>query len=336
MTQLNGIQQFLQKTGTGFQVFDMGRRIRSIPDNIFADFESGNIQWPWPLQQQAWLGMMILPPDSSDLVIWFVRLPLDNRGYLDSKVRNDFLQRLQQTENQADKSENPYGFKPKQEHLAIFHARAATLFNQPASRFYAHARDYFAGIPGYDQWAFVGFQGIADIAARLQQDDNEQLLVSALPNLPVQPFEALCQCLEHENIGDSLASSLLQKLEQLLAHNETDAGVISYCVRALSGSPLAQQAVELVLAHACASHADVLAAIAGRCWATLCDEKLMLVYLENLAQCSEGQDFFTAIVADLINIPGMQQPIHQSMRNPNRSPSLAKSIGGMFRQFSSS
>jgi hypothetical protein len=335
MTQINGIQDFLKQTGSGFQVFDLGRRIQAVPENIFADFELGNIPWPWPLQQQAWLGMMLLPADNSDLIIWFVRLPLDSRCFLDSKIHEDFLQRLQQTEKQGDNAENPYGFKPKQEQLAVFHARAAAQFNQPASRFYLHARDYFAGVPGYDQWAFVGFQGIADIAARLPQDDNEQLLAAALPNLPTQPFEALCQCLEHETIGDTLGNALLQKLEQLLAHNETDAGVISYCLRALSGSSRAADAVHTVLSHQSATHADVLAAIAGRCWATLDDEKMMLLYLENLAQCSEGQDFFTAIVVDLINIPGMQQPIHQSMRNPQRSQALGRAIGGMFKQFSS-
>ena len=334
MTQPNSIQDFLKQTGSDFLVFDLGRRIQSLPVNLFTEFEQGKTPWPWPLQQQAWLGMMLQQPASSDMVIWFVRLPLDNRGYLDSNIRNDFLHRLQKTEKPADNTENPYGFKPKQEQMAVFHAKAAAQFNQPASRFYTHARDYFAGIAGFDQWSFVGFQGIADMAARLQQDDNEALLAAALPNLPAQPFEALCQCIEHEAIGETLSSALLLKLDQLLAHNETDAGVISYCLRALSGSSLAHQAVQTVLTHHSASHADVLAAIAGRCWATLSDEKLMLVYLENLAQCTEGQDFFTAIIADLINIPGMQQPIHQSMRNPNRSTVLAKAIGGMFKQFS--
>lgn len=334
MTQLNGIQNFLQQRGSGFQVFDLGRRIRPVPDNIFSDFESGNIPWPWPLQQQAWLGMMLQPQNNDELVIWFVRLPLDSRCYLDQKIHADFLQRLKNTEAQSGNTDNPYGFKPKQEQMAVFHAKAAAQFNQPPSRFYSHARDYFSGVAGYDQWAFVGFQGIADMAARLQQDDNEQLLASALPNLPTQPFEALSQCIEHEQMGDTLASALFQKLEQLLAQNETDAGVISYCLRALSGSPRITNAVQIVLTHQSATHADVLAAIAGRCWTALQDEKLMLVYLENLAQCTQGQEFFTAIVVDLINVPGMQQPIHQSMRNPNRSSVLAKSIGGMFKQFS--
>lgn len=333
MTNINGIQNFLQQTGTGFQVFDLGRRVQPVPENIFTDFETGKIPWPWPLQQQAWLGMMLQQQNSGELVIWFVRLPLDNRGYLDNKIHNDFLHRLQTTESQDDKTGNPYGFKPKPEQMAVFHAKAAAQFNQPPSRFYAHARDYFAGIPGYDQWAFVGFQGIADIAVRLQQDANEQLLATALPNLPAQPFEALCQCLEHEQIGDTLTAALMQKLEQLLAQTETDAGIISFCLRALSGSK--QSAIQTVLPHTCATHADVLAAMAGRCWTALQDEKLMLVYLENLAQCVEGQDFFTAVVADLINIPGMQQPIHQSMRNPQRSQALARAIGGMFKQFSS-
>jgi hypothetical protein len=334
MTTLNGIHDYLKQNGSGFQVFDLGRRIRSVSDTIFTDFESAKIPWPWPLQQQAWLGMMMAQPDNADMVIWFVRLPLDSRGYLDNKIHQDFLQRLQQTEKHTD-AINPYGFKPKQEQMAVFHAKAAAHFNIPASRFYAHARDYFAGVPGYDQWAFVGFQGIADIAARLQQDDNEALLASALPNLPVQAFEALCQCLEHEAIDDTLATALTQKLEQLLAHNESDASVISYCLRALSGATQSSHAVATVMTHSSATHTDILAAIAGRCWATLTDEKLMLLYLENLAQCAEGQDFFTAVLADLINIPGMQQPIHQSMRNPNRSAVLAKSIGGMFKQFTS-
>ncbi|MDQ1363674.1 MAG: hypothetical protein QG652_1536 [Pseudomonadota bacterium] len=335
MTQTSSIQNFLQQTGSGFQVFDLGRRIQPVPENIFTDFETGKIPWPWPLQQQAWLGMMLQQQNNDELVIWFVRLPLDNRGYLDSKIRHDFLQRLQTTESQDNKTGNPYGFKPKPEQMAVFHARAAAQFNQPPSRFYTHARDYFAGISGYDQWAFVGFQGIADMAARLQQDNNEQLLASALPNLPAQPFEALCQCLEHEQIGDTLATALMQKLEQLLAQNETDASLISYCLRALSGSNQLQQAVQTVLAHRSATHADVLAAIAGRGWIALSDEKQMLVYLENLAQCVQGQDFFTAVIADLVNIPGMQQPIHQSMRNPQRSAALARAIGGMFKQFSS-
>ena len=334
MTQLNGIHDYLQRNGSDFQVFDLGRRIQPVANSVFTDFESGQIPWPQPLQQQAWLGMMLSQANNTDMVIWFVRLPLDNRGYLDTKIHQDFLQRLQRAEQHADE-DNPYGFKPKPEQMAVFHAKAAAQFNIPPTKFYAHARDYFAGVPGYDQWTFVGFQGIADICARLPQDNNEALLASALPNLPTPAFEALCQCLEHETIGDTLAAALLQKLEQLLAHNETDAGITSYCLRALCDSSQGLVAIESVMSHACATHPDILAAIAGRCWNTINNEQLMLQYLENLAQCAEGQDFFTAIVVDLINIPGLQQPIHQSMRNPNRSTVLAKSIGGMFKHFPS-
>ena len=329
MTQHNTIHDFLKQNGSSFQVFDLGRRIQAVAENIFIDFESAKIPWPWPLQQQAWLGMMLAQPNLNDMLIWFVRLPLDSRGFLDTKIHADFLQRLQQSSN----DDNPYGFKPKPEQMAVFHAKAAALYQTPASRFYVHARDYFSGVPGYDQWAFVGFQGIADIAARLAQDNNAELLAASLPNLPTQPFEALCQCLEHEAITDTLANALLQKLEQLLAQTETDASVISFCLRALSGCSLATSAVTTVMTHASATHPDVLAAIAGRCWYTLQDDKRMLIYLENLAQCAQGQEFFSAIIADLINVPGMQQPIHQSMRSPQRSLVLGKMIGGMFRQF---
>ena len=68
--------------------------------------------------------------------------------------------------------------------------------------------------------AFVGFQGIADMACRLDEDDNITAISQAMPQLPPQPFEALCQCLEHEIISDELAQILGQCLDTELSYDE--------------------------------------------------------------------------------------------------------------------
>ncbi len=339
MTSITGISDFLNQAGTPFKVFDMGRRIQEISAEDFLAFEQGETAYPYPLQQQAWLGMMVWDEkNDNDLVIWFLRFPLDAKGCLTAGIRDDFVYRLIKKDEQEDTEEegNPYGFKPKQEHMASFHAKAAKVLGQPASRYYEHAQDYFSGKPGFDQWAFVGFQGIADIAVRLDEDNNLGDLTQALPQLPPQPMEALCQCLEHEIIPDELANTLGSCLDEELGKETPDANLVSLLLRAVSGAAnaaICEQQVEKVLNSAVAQHAEVIASISGRCWLTLQNEKLISLFLENLAQCPEGQEFFNLVLVDLINIPGMQAPIHAAIRRPERSDRLSKAIGELFQHF---
>ena len=338
MTSITGISDFLEKAGTPFKVFDMGRRIQPLTTDDFLAFEQGELAYPFPLQQQAWLGMMIWnEKNNDDLVIWFLRFPLDAKGCLTTGIRDDFVYRLIRKDRQQDEEEtNPYGFKPKQEHMASFHAKAAKILGQPASRFYQHAQDYFSGEPGFDQWAFVGFQGIADITVRLDEETNLERIIEALPQLPPQPLEALCQCLEHETITDTLAETLATCLDEELGKETVDANLISLLLRAVSAASnrsIADAQVEKVLMNPVAQHAEVIASISGRCWLSLKQEKLIHLFLENLAQCPEGQDFFNLVIVDLINIPGMQDAIHSAIRQTERSPALSTAIGQLFKHF---
>ena len=339
MTTISGISDFLNQAGTQFKVFDMGRRIQELDKNSFLAFEQAERPYPWPLQQQAWLGMMVWnnQAKADELVIWFLRFPLDANGKLTAGIRDDFVARLLEKDKPGqDDESNPYGFKPKQEHMAVFHARAAKILGQPASRFYEHAQDYFAGKPGFDQWAFVGFQGIADMTVRLDEDNNLQHLVQAIPQLPAQPFEALCQCLEHEVLPEQLSEVLNLYLDQQLDNEHPDANTLSLCLRALSGSENqahCEKALQKVLANAEGQNAEVLASISGRCWNCLHKPELLMAFLENLARCPEGQEFFNLVIVDLINVPGMQQPLMTAVKSPDRSAELATAIGGLFQQF---
>ena len=76
--------------------------------------------------------------------------------------------------------------------MALFHALLSADLGLPPSRFYEHALDYFRGPPGWDQWSFVGYQGIADVACR----HDDEPLTTAIAHLPSEPLVALCHCLE--------------------------------------------------------------------------------------------------------------------------------------------
>lgn len=338
MADVSGISDFLNQAGAQCRIFDMGRRIQLIEADTFLAFEQGEIPYPYPLQQQAWLGIMLWHNDlQQDLVIWFIRFPLDAKGCLTPGIRDDFISRLLKKEEEGNDDENnPYGFKPKQEHMASFHAKAARLLQQAPSQFYEHARDYFAGTPGYEQWAFVGFQGIADVACRLDEDGNAELLQQAINQLPEQPFDALSQCLEHERIPGGLDQALADRLQTLLSQASMDANQISLCLRALSNADdgqLLQQQIQQVLATEVGSNPEVLASISGRCWLALQQPALMQAFLEQLARCNEGQAFFNLVIVDLINIPGMQEHLNQAIRNSERSEQLSSAIGRLFQDF---
>ncbi len=337
MTQISGICDFLDQAGTSYRIFDMGRRIRPLSREQFLDFEQGGQPYPFPLQQQAWLGMMVWDDENpGELVIWFLRFPLDARGHLTAGIRDDFVYRLINRDKQDEDETNPYGFKPKQEHMAVFHAKAAKILGRMASRYYEHAQDYFSGKPGFDQWAFVGFQGIADVTARLDEAANRQNMIAALPQLPAQPLDALCQCLEHEAIDDGLAAALGACLERELAKEKIDANRVSLLLRALSGARtpgLCEQQVRKVLNSPVADNPEILASVSGRCWETLKQPELIELFLEKLAQCREGQEFFNLVIVDLINVPGMQEPLHLAIRQTERSEILSRAIGGLFRNF---
>jgi hypothetical protein len=350
MSEIPSITEFLESTGVHLHLFDMGRHIVKIPRQQFLKFERTEIPYPYPQQQKAWIGILFQEKRRrAESFIWFLRLPLDELGYLATAARDDFLHRLLERVGeklQAAKEgrqletalqDNPYCFKPRDDRMAIFHAKAAMALKQPPSQYYTHAQQYFSGELGWDQWSFVGYQGIADVAARLQEGANLQHLAVAIPKLPARPFEALCHCLENEAIPLPLAKALLQRAQKSLQEGEPDPTVISGAIRgiALSRSrKTRQRLLQEILAHPCTTNPEILAAIGGRAWEPLQEEALAKPFLERLAQNSAGQEFFNQCLSDLLYLPGMREPLLAIMRNPERSGPLSQAIGSFFQSIS--
>jgi hypothetical protein len=342
--KIASINEFLRKTGFNFVVYDMGRRMVQLTPQQFNQFENGILTYPTPFQQHAWLGLLGWQEDNkSHHFIWFLKFPLDELGKINPLARDELLsylvnqlgQRLLTTEDNTESATAlPHGFTPGQESMALFHAKAARLLGQPPSRYYKHARDYLAGTQGYDQWAFVGMQGLADVVVRLQEEDNLGRLQQALLHLPSQPFGQLCRFLEHENIPPELATSLIDRVR----HDETSEFFrddLVAVIRALSGctdSQLRQRLVRNVLDEPYGSEIEILAAISGRCWEDLRDNEICRLFLERLASNTHGQSGFTHLLIDLLAIPGMREPVMQGLRDPNRSKELAQAMGQFFKQ----
>ena len=332
--------EFLENSGAQVRLYDIGRRISEIDRDTFVAFEKTDIPYPFPMQRQAWFAIIqVRTSEVLEPVIWFMRLNLDEQGKLIQATRDYLIHRFVEIAAEAGEEDadlgkaledNPYTFKPREDRMAVFHAKFNLALGHKPSRFYEHALEYFSGTPGWDQWNFVGYQGIADVAARVEQAEIANLLSEAITNLPAEPLNALCQCLENEELPGPLADALAKRLEQ--ATEQQDAGLTTVLIRALALTP-DTETQNALYQRALASHLgnqiELLAAIAGRAWQCLLSPELAKLYLEKLAENDHGQEAFNQCLSDLLAMPGLQQPLLDVVRNEARSDSLAKAFQSM-------
>ncbi|GGO83043.1 hypothetical protein GCM10011348_25850 [Marinobacterium nitratireducens] len=343
MTRIQSLLELIDQTGARCRLFDLGRRVAKLSSTTFARVEQGRIPYPQPYLHHAWVGLLLWHPDSPQRnAVWFLKLPLDEQGFLVQAVRDDLLHRLMQNigglvedGNDALK-DNPFSFKPDDEKMALFHAHAGLVLRQSASRYYEYAQHYFAGQLAPENWVNLGYQGIADLVVRLEQGRNEALLTDAIGWLPAEPLGALCRALEHVEPGHRLLQALEPRLDSALAcDRDSDGGLLAALVRAVSNSPsqsLRKALLQRVLASPRALEAEVIVALATRCCESLKDPELLQPFLERLAAGEAGQAGFSRVLADLMFMPSLRGPIMAALRNPERSETLSRAIGEMFGQ----
>lgn len=340
--QLETISDFLVMSGFRYRIFDMGRKIQRISNQTFAGIETQQVQYPYPFQQKAWLAFLFWEEGKKqEPVIWFLSFPIDEMGLLKLESRDAFVRdlienigenmqaHLQGEAGQDTLKESPFSFKPREDRLAMFHSLATVELNQSPSQHYLHTREYLSGDLGFDQWQFLGLQGVADVVARLSEEDNASLLASALPNLPDTPLDIFMQSLEHITYSGYLSAAVAERLQQEMGAESPQPPLLASLIRALSGSEAKAERCRLlseVLTSPLAGQVDVLAAISGRCWTDLNDESLMQLFLE--ATSTQEQNVFNILLVDMMTLPEMRAKVLVGLRNPERSVALSKRIGG--------
>ena len=333
MTTTLTLHDFLDQIGAHPRFFGLGRRIEEIPAERFAAFEAASEPWPQPFQQAAWIGILFDDVQSGEPHLWFLRFPLDERGLLVQAARDEFLRRIIDSAEQPEAArenldENPFGFKPNEAQMANLHARISA---EPSPHF-EHALEYFRGEQGLDQWQFVGLQGIADLAAR--HAEHAETLAAAIAELPAEPFNVLCGCLENEAIGDALSAALAARLDTELTSDAPDPVQVAAALRGLSNASdreCAIAAVHRALQGPLGSHPEILAAIAGRAWETLYDDALRALFLQRLAE--GGQRAFDSILADLLFLPILRNLLLADIRSEAQPPAVRQAVAAFVQRF---
>ncbi|AUW37798.1 DUF3549 domain-containing protein [Grimontia hollisae] len=330
------LNTILSQANCEFLVFDLSRRVTLIDTNDFVAIEENRIPYPYPTQRHAQMGIAFWQPDQAPW-IWFLKMPLDERGLLNQAALGDFIQYVAQamgatldktpTEEEQEKlAANPYTFTPQDDKKAMFHAFLTDKLRQPASQYYDHAQHYMSGELGWDAWQGVGLQGIADLCARMDKHNNLTRLRKALSHMPPPPKYAVLGCLEHCAIADSLAIRIEEEIHAMLSAEETDLFLLTAHVRALAGAKpeIVQRVVEHLLSLDALRHREMLIAIAGRCWQALTKDTLLDTFLIAVAE-QNNQAFFQQMVADLVMIPKLRPQV-LALLHGSASPALLDAV----------
>lgn len=343
MTNVEGITGFFDYMQAQTRYFDLGRRIQKLSKDTFSQVDQLAKPYPHAYLGHAWLGVVFWTEDTQDSpMVWTLKLPLDELGYIAPGDRDQFLQQLllsmgnnikaaqngQQLSAVLDN--NPYAFTLPKDRQAAFHAKISAALKRPPSQFYTATQAYL-GSPTQDGWQALGIQGLADVTARWQ--DNLELLRQSLPRLPAPAFIGLVQLLEHESIDAKLSQTLIDRLNQELSTNDPDRALVAAAIRGLSFSNAAglrRDALTKAMALMQEPDVEVVAAIASRCCADLADTELGLQFLELLAKL--GHENFIRVISDLMALPELKANLMQALRHPNRSQTLMSAIGALFER----
>ena len=348
--QITTLSEFLQHSGARYRVFDMARRVAKISNEDFASIEQTTQPYPYPLQKTAHFSVLFWNPDLAEKrYIWFLKFPLDEQGLLIQAARDEFLVMLLDSvgecmlaANESDQIEgalkdSPYTFKPREDKMAAFNAKASDSLAIKASQYYEPALAYFMGQTPAQDWQGLAMQGVADVATRLSEKQTIATVANHLGDIPPEPFVSFCTFLEHSEPTITLVEQFAYKLNGLLAAEKVETGLVAACLRAVSNSPatgLVDDMVERVLKHPVSQDIELLATISGRVWRIIEQPKLCQCFVERLAENSMGYPGFSQVLADAMYLPGCREPIMSALRSPERSQTLSLRVGEMFSQSS--
>lgn len=335
------ISALLDLSESQYLIYDIGRRVDNISAEQFKKIEDAQVPYPYPIQGHALLAIAFWQPQSTSPYLWFVKLPLDERGLLNQGARNHFIAiiiealgenlSVNPTEQQeALLKKNPYHFTPAQYKLAAINSVVSSSLNQPGSKFYQPAQRYISGDKGWEAWQEVGVQGLSDFAFRLNDANNSKILTSALPNLPEQVLVPLCSALENIELPTNVITEIIAGYHNAQSTNNHNVSVA--LLRALASStehPLSEKLLTDLIVNQQPSE-DLLIIIAGRLWPILRAENILFIYLEQLIKDNDTA-LFSAIFKDLVAIPLIRPVLLQAIRSPKRSPELAQAIGMLFK-----
>ncbi|QBY03232.1 DUF3549 family protein [Thalassotalea sp. HSM 43] len=340
---IDTISELLQLSGCQYRIYDLGRKVSKMSKQDFEKVEQAMQPYPFPIQGHAMFALVFWQKAQTTPYIWFVKLPLDERGLLNQGSRNHYLAIILDalgkdlTQDPSEKQEellqaNPYNFTPTQYKLASLNAVVKRDLKQSASQYYEHCQLYMSGKLGFAEWQGVAVQGICDFAARINDNNNSQLLINALNKLPSEVLTPLCSALENQQFDIHLLQAFIEQANNELDRSDVNVQRLADLLRAVSDHNQHPQVIALaqrILAADVSNDLNLLLTFTGKAWGLLADNERLLQYLENVSSHLE-QDVFSAVFQDLVAIPTIRPYVLQCLRSPQRSDNLVNAIGAIF------
>ncbi len=318
----------------------MGRGIEPIPAQTFLNWESALEVIPRPRQQHAWFGIVFWQGEASQPhYIWFIKLPVDERGLIVCAARNHFLQivvealgeSLTNQDKEFELPENPYVFKPGQLQMAQFGALCRSTLNLAPSNDSDKAIQFIKQEGNID-WQELTVQGIADTCLRLNENKLAAAVCENFNTYPTPLKKALLQSLENVELDEHLIALVRQEL------TKDDADTFHAALQGLHAKkthPLIQQAVAELIAQEDNVSIDTLSILAARHYTQFTPE-LTKQFLTLCAKADEQQDYngalFAGFFSDLVQLPALRTTVLSLLRSPDRSEVLSQAIGKLFSQ----
>jgi len=341
------LSELLKLSGSQYRLYDIGRLVSKLPKEQFEKVELNQLPYPTPTQGHACIAIAFWQKKSSQPYLWLLKLPLDERGLLNQGARNHFIAIIVEalgadlTQETTKKQEellksNPYLFTPAQYKLASLNSKIKVDLKQPASEYFSPFKQYLidniSNNSHWSNWQEVGVQGITDFIARIKQDNNDELLVKALPHLPIEVLSPICSALENEQFSIALINVLIDEFKKALTCKESSAKA-PQLLRALAANShhvYVKETVSQLLSQPEVS-TDLLITLSSRCWLALADEQILNGYFEHLLKSNESE-MFPGIFKDLVSLPAVRAIAFQCIRSEHRSPELAQAVGQLFSQ----
>jgi hypothetical protein len=347
MSTISSISELLKLSGSQYRVFDIGRKIDKLSKETFTKVEANQIPYPFPSQGHAFIALAFWQKQNSQPYLWFVKIPLDERGLLNLVARDHFIAiiiealgaELNTSPNEQQEEllkSNPYHFTPPQYKLAYLNSLISVETNKNSSQFYSGALSYLSGQESWHNWQSVGVQGLNDFAVRLSEKSNQNILLKALPHLPKPVLQPLCSALENAKLSVEIIDELIVKFHAIEKNNEGSKTELVFILRSLSSNCEHPHVISFIDSLCQKSLSDnslteeITIVLAGRCWQVFNNEQQIMRFFELLVS-QQDMEVFQAIFKDLVAIPTLRPLIFQCMRSPQRSPELSKAIGMLFQ-----
>lgn len=331
VNRISTISEFLLHAGTEHLVIDVSRGRQLIDNQVFFDIENTKYPFPRPRQNCAWLCIMFWNKQASnEHYIWYLKLPLDERGLMQIAARDQFLQILlealgnkMQIDDSLDRGlpENPFIFEPSQQMRADCNAMLKKRLDMPLSDNAQLATQYLIS-PEIIDWRELSVQHLADAIANLDEKVIERISSEQLKRFPTAVLNALFSGFEgielNEKSSVNIAAFVKDSAEytRAMALRAMSHGEKSVCRALLEDLFAMDDPLDL----------ELLVVIAGRHWQHLGDEELLAKYLDKVLSIDGQENLFQGIYADLVSIPEIRPTVLSLFNNAQLEPKLQEHL----------